>query len=157
MTQNSNVSNQCRNTWDQAMPSSTSLYITTPPSWEEGRKDTALWAVFLATHNTRLSKKLWRDANPQIPLAQSFLPISARTWDDTSAWNRSYRAGTRDWCNANTVYLQPNDSLQLYPFISGGYTAQSMASSWTGGSEVEQNALLSIWKIHLAQPWILSF
>lgn len=41
-TQNSKVSRgytQCRSTWDQAMLSSTSLYIPTPPGWEEGRED----------------------------------------------------------------------------------------------------------------------
>lgn len=99
----------------------------------QGRHKT-LWAVFLATLNTKAQQK--NSEGTQIhkhTLCNLFCLLSARTSNDTSAWNRSYRAGTQDWCNANIVCLQPNHSLQLYPFISGGYTAQSMDSSCTGG------------------------
>lgn len=123
----------------------------------QGRHKT-LWVVFLATHNTRAQQKILKghkstttsyaifSAYSQFGPQKTHLP-------ETEVTELRHRTGAMQTLFA----AQPNHSLQLYPSISGGCTAQSMASSCTGGSELVQNALLPNWKIYLALPWILPF
>lgn len=117
-----------------------------------------LWAVFLAAHNTRAQQKTLKgrkSTNTSYAIFCAYSqPVPQMTHlPETEVTELEHGTGVMQASFAS----QPNHSMQLHPFISGGYTAQTMASSCTGGSELVQNALLSNGKTHLALPWILPF
>lgn len=117
---------------------------TNPTNLGEGQgKHKTLWAVFLATHNTRAQQKILKgckSTNTSYAIFSAYSQFGPQMTHlpETEVTELGHRTGVMQTSFAS----QPNHLLQLYPFISGDYTALSMASSWTGGSELVQNALI---------------